>query len=224
MSEITLVPSLPAQSFAELQELAKQLAKVTKEFQVDIVDGQFVPLKAWPFTEKNPTAELDKVSELPDELAIEMDCMVMHPEQYLDQLAELGVRRVIVHMGSTDKLPEIILHARTHNYQIGLAFTNDIPLAKVGPEIPEVDFIQVMGIAKVGKQGQPFDERTLQTVSTLRTQFPDLEIAIDGSVNSDTIEKLVTAGATRLAPGSAVAKAADPKASFLALRELAASQ
>lgn len=222
MEKIKVVPSLPAQSFAELSNLATRLEGQIDEIQVDIVDGHFVPLKAWPFTvEKSPTEELKDLSKLPSSISIEMDCMVMHPEQYLDLFVELGVVSVIVHVGSTNKVADIIKHARANDYRIGLAFTNDIPLVQVAAYISEIDFVQVMGIAEVGKQGQPFDERTLDTVRTLREQFPNLTIAVDGSVNASTIIQLVEAGANRLAPGSAIAKAEDPVVALKHLKELA---
>lgn len=224
MEKVDVVPSLPAQSFAELLSLAKALEGQISEIQVDIVDGQFVPLKAWPFTvENSPAEELKELSKLPSSISIEMDCMIMHPEQYLDLFVQLGVGSVIVHVGSTEKITEIIKHARDNGYKIGIAFTNSVSLSKVATYIPQIDFVQVMGIAEVGKQGQPFDERTLDTVSTLRSQFPDLPIAVDGSVNKETIVKLVKAGASRLAPGSAVAKAEDPASALKQLRELAAA-
>ncbi len=44
--------------------------------------------------------------------------------------------------------------------------------------------------------------------------YPQLEIAIDGSVNTATLPLLKAAGANRFAPGSAIAKAEDPKRAY----------
>jgi ribulose-phosphate 3-epimerase len=217
---ISIVPSLPAASFSEIQALAVSLRGCVPMLQIDIVDGKFVPALSWPFTEENLKEELTKLKEVGEAFDIEMDCMVQMPEQYLDMFVELGVARVIVHMGSTDVYEEIIAHARTHGYKIGIAFTNDIPLSDVEKHIPSIDFVQIMGIAHVGKQGQPFDERTLETAKILRLKYPDLEIAVDGSVNKDTIALLHQAGVNRFAPGSAIAKQDDPKAAYLELKAL----
>jgi ribulose-phosphate 3-epimerase len=144
--------------------------------------------------------------------------MVMRPELYLETFASLGVANVIVHLGSTDAYDAIITHARTYRYQIGIALTNDRDLSELSPYIDRIDFVQVMGIAHVGKQGQPFDERTLTTLHALRTAYPTLPLSVDGAVNRETILKLRDAGATRFAPGSAIAKAPDP---VLAYKQLA---
>lgn len=214
MKHMKVVPSLPAHSFDELNALAGAVVGDVTELQVDIVDGKFVHAVSWPFTESEPLAELRKLKNFTHDFSIEVDCMVMKPERYLNLFVELGVSRVIMHMRSTEVYERIIEHARTHGYKVGIAFTNDVPFEEYAALIPKIDFVQVMGIAVVGAQGQPFDERTLETVSHLRSVFPELEIAVDGSVNKETIVPLKEAGVTRFAPGSAIAKQEDPKAAY----------
>lgn len=216
----TLVPSLPAHSYKELQELFENMRGVSKGVQVDIVDGRFVPHRSWPFTETDVEQELTKLKSYTDDFQVEIDCMINAPEQFLDQFVRIGIQRVIVHVGSTKVYGQIIAHARTHGYAIGLAFTNDVPLSFVQPFIEKIDFVQIMGIAQVGQQGQPFDERTLTTARALREAYPDLEIAVDGSVNAQTIPLLREAGVNRFAPGSAVCAAPDQAAAYKQLQEL----
>ena len=66
-----------------------------------------------------------------------------------------------------------------------------------------------MGIAKIGFQGQPFDERVLANLRTLRAKYPTLSLGVDGSVTLETAPKLVEAGALWLACGSGVFAAPD---------------
>ena len=222
MLPISVLPSLPAHSFKEIQVLADALRGVSNELQVDIVDGKYVPLTSWPFTEDDPSESLLQLEPLSKYFDIEMDCMVLHPEQYLDQFVALGAKRVIVHVGSTSSYSDIIAHARTFGYKIGFAFTNDTSLDILDVYKDDIDYVQLMGIAEVGQQGQPFDERTLGRSRLLREKFPELEIAVDGSVNAQTIPKLYAAGVTRFAPGSAIAKTKDPAASYKHLLSLVA--
>ncbi len=217
---VQVLPSLPAQSFDEIVSLTDALRGIAKEIQVDIVDGTYVPLVSWPFTEEDPRNALWKLQQFTDDFSIEMDCMVCHPEQYLDIFVALGVKKVIIHVGSTDAYTDIIAHAYTYGYQIGLAFTNDTPLDLLEKYYEDIDYVQLMGIAEVGQQGQPFDIRTLKRVRFLRAKYPDLTIAIDGSVNEHTIPQLYAAGANRFAPGSAIAKTTNPAASYKHLLSL----
>jgi pentose-5-phosphate-3-epimerase len=83
-----------------------------------------------------------------------------------------------------------------------------------------IDFVQVMGIAHIGIQGQPFDTKTLDTVSYIHATYPALEIAVDGAVNTETIQSLKDVGVSRFAPGSAVVKSIDPVASYKQLQAI----
>jgi ribulose-phosphate 3-epimerase len=220
MLPITVVPSLPAKSLGEIDSLCASLKGVATEIQIDIVDGQYVPLVSWPFTEENPVEALSALSKYTADFSIEMDCMVRNPEQYLDLFVELGVKRVAIHVGSTQAYDVIIAHAQEYGYTLGFALTNDTPLDVVLQYIDQIAYVQLMGIAEVGQQGQPFDVRTLQRARQLRLRFPELEIAVDGSVNAETMPQLYAAGVTRFAPGSAIAKTPDPAASYEQLLSL----
>lgn len=213
-SPLSLVPSLPAESFAELSKIARLLEGVAAGFQVDIVDGVFVSATSWPFTEPSVSNALEQLHELSSLFELEMDCMCMEPEQYLEQFVQLGVKRVVIHVGSTDAYPQCIAHAKGHGYKIGFAITNDSSREMLTQYVDQLDFVQVMGIKNVGMQGQEFDERTLDTIALLRKAYPRLEIAVDGGVNAATIRRLLQAGATRFAPGSAITQTADPALSY----------
>ncbi len=217
---LSVVPSYPAGSLAELERIMGALAGVALEFQVDMVDGIFVPHKSWPFTESDPYEALRGLAAWSRYFRFEFDCMVATPERYLDVLLQVPVSRLVVHIGSTSAISTIIAHARTHGYKIGLAATSEVALNALTTWVPEVDFIQLMGIASVGQQGQPFDVRTLDRVRMLRAQYPDLEIAVDGAVSADTMPSLYAAGVTRFTPGSAITKAIDPVAAYTSLRNL----
>ncbi len=213
---ISVVPSLPAASFEEIVSLCDALEDIAPEIQIDIVDGEYVPLRSWPFVEKEAgvKSELLRLQPYAEKFLLEMDCMVLNPEQYLDTFVEIGVHRVAVHIGSTQKYAHIIKHANDNAYELGFALTNDTPLDIVHKYIDDISYVQLMGIKEVGQQGQPFDSRTLQRARQLRTCYPELEIAVDGSVNEKTMPLLFAAGVTRFAPGSAIAKTDDPASSY----------
>jgi pentose-5-phosphate-3-epimerase len=78
------------------------------------------------------------------------------------------------------------------------------------------DFVQVMGIERVGSQGQPFDARAIDLVARIRAMYPALPLQVDGAAATHP-QELARAGADRLIVGSAIITAADPAA---ALREI----
>lgn len=210
----SLVPSLPAQTFNEISALFDSLAGVAQEVQIDIVDGVFAPHTSWPFTEPDIEVALQQLSVYTNAFQLEIDCMCMNPQKYLDTFASLGVGRVVIHADSTDKYDECIAHAKKHGYRIGLGIRNDTSPQLLGSHVHEIDFVQVMGIENIGVQGQVFDTHTLNTVATIRKMYPSLEIAVDGAVNATTIPLLLKAGANRFAPGSAIVKAKDVSVAY----------
>ena len=223
---VEIVPSLPAASFAEFERLFNALKGISAGFQVDLVDGQFVSAPpSWPYNQapKHIEAELLRLSPHANDFALALDCMIESPQRLFPVFAKIGVSRVIIHVGSTSDLGEVVKDARSHGFVPGFGVTNDVPFSSFEPLLAEVDFVQVMGIAHIGQQGQPFDTRTITTVERLVRWSPDLLVAVDGSVNEQTIPLLVEAGATRLTPGSAVAKAPDPVAAYRSLLQLANS-
>lgn len=213
-TKITLLPSYPAPGEEELFAALDNLAGVSPEFQIDMVDGKFVDAISWPFTEGDFSTAIDTLPESVSQFVLEFDCMVMEPIQYLDDLYRVGAGRVIVHHGSTQDYESCVAHAREHGYQIGLAILPTVELSEVKELIEDFDYVQVMGIAEVGKQGQPFAEESLTLIAAIRELFPEKEIAVDGSVNADTIPALIKAGANRLAPGSAIIAAPNQAAAY----------
>src|SRR5690606_23228525 len=104
---LTIVPSLPARSFEELNALTQKLAGTATGFQIDIVDGVFVPSVSWPFNESDVEVALQKIGMLPQTLTYELDCMVDEPERYLDLLLTLPLSTIIIHVGSTRNYEDI---------------------------------------------------------------------------------------------------------------------
>jgi ribulose-phosphate 3-epimerase len=208
-----VAPSLPAESWEALEHLWSAFAGTLPELQIDIVDGEFVTARSWPFTSAAGISDLERARIFaPTEL--EIDAMCLNPERYLDLFAEIGAKRVIIHYGSTAAYALCREHSLRHGYALGLGITNDRIAAEYEPLLASFDYVQVMGIAVIGAQGQPFDERTIETVHRLRAQSPRLEIAVDGAVNLTTGPRLKAAGANRFLPGSAISRAPDPALAY----------
>jgi ribulose-phosphate 3-epimerase len=62
-------------------------------------------------------------------------------------------------------------------------------------------------------------EDMMPKVCELRTNYPDLNIQVDGGLDKDTVVKAAEAGANIIVAGSSIFKADDPKEYIAALRE-----
>ena len=83
------------------------------------------------------------------------------------------------------------------------------------------DFVHLMTIAKVGKQGYKFDERSIERVEEVHRRYPKTIISVDGGETKDTVKELVQAGASRFCIGTALNKAKDPAKEYARLNEAA---
>lgn len=220
-----IIPAILPKNFAELEEKMSLVAGLVPMVQVDITDGHFVPSKTWPYTsgtvsngqyvDRDFADILAEQRDFPfvEELDFEVDLMVANPESVWHDWLHAGAKRIIIHAESVsgDILEllraiqkEIPSRASLLHVEIGVAINPDTPNEILTPLMDEIDFVQFMGIARIGFQGEKFDERVLAKISDLRTQFPNATISVDGGVTSETAPKLIAAGANRLAVGSAI--------------------
>lgn len=211
-----IVPAIIPESLEHLREALFSVRPFTREVQVDIVDGKFVPFTSWPYL---PGASVHDIALFTPTFAIEVDLMLERPEEVIPQYRQAGIRKVVVHVESTENLERVFIQKRDLGFELGLSAHNDTPLGALEEHLDRADYVQLMGIAKIGSQGQPFDERVLERISELRARHPDLTVSIDGSVNRETALRLIKAGANRLVSGSAILKAENPREAY---RELSA--
>ncbi|MDE2079079.1 MAG: hypothetical protein KGI73_01690 [Patescibacteria group bacterium] len=221
---IEVIPSLPAQTFAELEEKIGRVVGAVKTFQIDICDGMFVTNRTWPLNpgDRSGFERMVKGDDaLPhwQDMDFEADLMVHTPEKLIPDLVKVGFIRALIHIEAKHDFAAVRA-AAGESMELGVALSPGTPIERIDAYIEHIGVIQLMGIAKIGAQGQPFDPRVLDMIRAVRARYPRVTIEVDGSVNADTAPQLVEAGATRLAPGSYIFRAADPKAAAHALESL----
>ena len=209
----TIIPALMPNSFDEIHAASISVRGEVSVIQLDIMDGKYVPEPTWPFVRGGGRDIQDILNEdtgLPlwEDIGYEIDLMVRRPEEELGTWLGLGASRVIFHYASVHdwgKIKEIDPVVRNF-LDLGVAVTIHDNIEKVYELIDTntVDFIQCMGIARIGYQGEPFDESVLELIASIRSRYPDIIISVDGGVNEDTIQLLKEAGVDRFVAGSAV--------------------
>jgi len=223
---IEIIPALMPKSFSELEQYAGQFQGLTKGVQVDVMDGIFVPETSWPYN-KNGKLDIsfkeivghDRSMPEKDALYYELDLMIDAPEKGIKSWTQTGASRLIFHIESVkdkDWFWKNLAHIKSpapefgvFGIEVGLAINITTSNEEIYPHIEKLDFVQFMGIEKIGFQGQPFDEKVLPKIEDLRERFPELIISVDGGVSLETAPLLVKAGANRLVAGSAILKSED---------------
>jgi ribulose-phosphate 3-epimerase len=227
-----IVPAILTKSREDLDAKLAQLAGLSENVQVDVIDGRFSEEASWPYTEKDPKKIFLEGEMLPyvDQLTYEIDLMVSNPEEVTGAWLAAGATRLTIHVESTKYLQKAITELQTKYghakdfvpglLSVGLAINITTDMAILDPFISSVDYIQFMGIATIGKQAQPFDDKVLRKITQFRQKHSDIAIQVDGGVSLKTAPALLSAGVDRLIVGSALWNAPDLAAEFHAFEEL----
>lgn len=230
--KMNIIPAIMPKSFEDMRQKMAQVIEYVPVVQLDIMDGVFVPERTFPFF-KEDEFYIDKIlrqeESLPywDRLDVELDLMVKDAHKDFDKYVAFGPKRIIFHIEAEGEYDlfnnflEAIDPYLKETIEFGVAISNNTPIEDVYSFVPNVDFVQLMGIENIGYQGEEFDERVIDRIKNLREKFPDLKISIDGSVNKDTILALKEAGADRFVVGSAIFNSMYPKQEIDSLSEVA---
>lgn len=214
---IEIVPAILPKSFAELEEKLASIRAAAPLVQVDAVDGIFAQSKTWPFAGGEMFSSIVAQEEgLPhwEDFDFQFDCMVAHPLKDAREFISAGASGVVLHHASLGVLEafEALQAERAGDLgvELGVAFLPSDPAESFLPYRELADFVQVMGIARVGFQGSAFDPRALELVKNLRSAYPNLSIQVDGGVKLENARAIAQAGANRLVVGSAIFGSIDP--------------
>jgi len=230
---IEIIPAILPKNYEDLKNKIALVRGIIPVVQIDICDGIFIKNITWPFLSVGKRSDLEnsKRSDLKEtdtdlhfnkilneeegmpfweDIDFELDLMVLDAVENFDIYTKLGARRIVFHIEAVGNLKEfknfiegIDIYVR-EAMEIGIAINIRTSLEQVFSLIDDVDFVQCMGIDKVGFQGQEFDKKVLENVKILKNKFPDLIISIDGGVDFETASLLIDAGANRLIIGSAI--------------------
>jgi ribulose-phosphate 3-epimerase len=211
-----LAPSILSADFARLGDEVGAVTGEADLLHVDVMDGHFVP---------NLTIGPPVVKALRRRTDLFLDChlMVDNPGVLLEDFAEAGADRCIVHVELGDPRP-LFGELRRRSVGIGLALSPDTPFAAAEPYLADIDLLLVMSVHP-GWGGQAFIPDVLEKVRAARDRIDrddlGVEIEIDGGVHAGTAPLAAAAGVDILVAGSAIFGEPDPAAAARALRAAA---
>ncbi len=212
-----IIPAILKTSFTEIADAAHSVSDFAAYVQIDIVDGLHAPDMTWPYTTAVIQEEIGRLDNLP--VTYELDLMIEKPERTLGLWLSTGAKRCIIHLTSTERLSECVRRVKEAGKEVYIGVTIADNLSALEPVINEIDGVQCMGIAHIGRQGEPFDDRVLALIRTVKDMKPALPINADGGVSINTAPMFADAGVSQFAVGSALFQG-DRESNFLTLTEI----
>lgn len=231
-----VVPAVLPVSRQELEKKLDFFARVpsVERIQIDVVDGHLASPASWPYNTRDWKLETRSWKEmLPkiDQLDYEIDLMCLDAEEAAGVWLELGASRLTFHIESVVAAPNFINGVRhrygggvefslSHLLSVGIALNIETDLRIVEPYLADADYIQFMGIAKIGRQGQKFDPRVFDQIRAFRSLHPHIPVQVDGGVTLERAKELLALGVSNVVVGSAILEAEDPVAAISAFQAL----
>lgn len=209
---IEIIPTILVKSFKEVKERIRKVENYVKWVQLDIMDGVFVDKMTWPYAE-GKISDLKKIHPV----KLEAHLMIEKPEQVIDDWLE-NVDRVIIHYEASDNIEDLIKKTKNKGKQIGLAINPETNIEAVNPFLKDLDLVLCMTV-QPGQGGQEFKDEVLTKIETLRMNWPNGNIEVDGGINPETSKKTINAGANLICAGTYIFEGKDIEKAIEELRD-----
>lgn len=192
-----VLPSLLLCDFGDLKgEVAELSAAGAGVLHLDVMDGNFVP----NLTYGMPIVEgLRRHTDMP----LDVHLMINDPLAYAKPMVNAGADMLTFHVEAVRDPVETAGKLKDLGVGVGIALNPETPLASFGEAISMVDMALVMSV-EAGFGGQAFNPIALEKLRSLRQDYPDLLLEIDGGIDVDTIRMARAAGCDLFVVGSAI--------------------
>jgi ribulose-phosphate 3-epimerase len=208
-----LSPSILSADFARLLDEALSVEELVDRFHWDVMDGHFVP---------NLTFGPPIVNALRKKLHIPFDIhlMIDRPDIYAPQFKTNPDDVIIFHIETQADPSALLQSIASQGARCGITLKPGTSLEMIEPYLDSVSMVLVMSV-EPGFGGQSFIPDSLPRVRALKQLIGqrDIEISIDGGINTDTIGGVAQAGVDIAIAGSAIFGQRDRSAAISALRE-----
>lgn len=200
---VRIAPSILAADFATLgAEVAAIDAAGADYIHIDIMDGHFVPnISFGPSIMNSVRGYSDK--------PFDVHLMISPVDPYIPDFVEAGADIITLHQEAGAHLHRSIQLVKSLGKKVGVSLNPATPASTLEHVLEEVDLVLVMSV-NPGFGGQKFIPSQLDKIRTLRAMIDetgrDIDLEVDGGINTETAPLVIEAGADLLVAGSAAFK------------------
>ncbi len=203
---------------ADFSRLADELSQLKSAdlIHLDLMDGHFVPNLSFGY----PLVSC--IRDLTDK-PLDAHLMVTNPEDYVEELAKLGVGWFSFHQETVYHSHRLIQQIKAHGMKAGIALNPATPVCTLDSILADLDYVLVMSV-NPGYSAQTFIPSAIAKIKELdrcrKSQNLDFLIEVDGGVNGDNCLVLREAKADILVSASYIFNSNDYDKSINILKGL----
>ena len=201
MNQIKISPSILSADFSRLADQVREAEEAGVDYiHVDVMDGHFVPnITIGPLVVK----ALRPITKLP----LDVHLMIENPEFYIEDFSKAGADIITVHQEATTHLHRTIQQIHDLGIKAGVSINPSTSVRTLDEIICDVDLILVMSV-NPGFGGQSYIQSCTSKNRKVREMHDDrgvlADLEVDGGVNVDTVNEVISAGANAFVAGSAI--------------------
>ncbi|MBI2068557.1 MAG: hypothetical protein HYT67_00385 [Candidatus Yanofskybacteria bacterium] len=190
---IEIIPAILTNSSEEFEKILRTVEPYVDRVHLDIMDGEFVSNKT--------ITGYEELMSLETKLKFDVHLMVAKPEEQMHLWYKTGADRFLIHAetdhGHIDLINQIHLNGR----KVGLVLNPETQVEKIAELIDDIDFVQFMTVHP-GNYGGEFVESVVPKIGDFHGRYPNMPIAVDGSMHPGNIQKVIAMGASIIVLGS----------------------
>ena len=196
-----LAPSMLSADFKVLgEELKTTEENGAKYIHYDVMDGMFVPnLSFGPGILKSIRPASAMVHDV--------HLMIEEPIRYIESFAKASADIITVHIEACEDLDATIAKIREFGCKVGVSVKPATPVTVLEPYLEKIDMILIMSV-EPGFGGQKFMPIALEKIAQAKAMIADqglnIDIQVDGGIDTSNVEDVIKAGANIIVAGSSV--------------------